>query len=445
MQKKIFKKFKMILVWFCVWSLSLTALLGVNLSHAKADDPIDPTKPTVEFVKSNDSDLESTLNPLIQVTLDSVSINSVTVDCAIDTTNTTANIGDYSLLPSMTISADDTTGYLPLQITNNAKVDGDRTIVIDLESPSEATLGSQSEFTYTILDDDQPLTTLTTDISAGLNGWFPDFPEITLESNIANQPVKTYYQWNDEVDYSWYEYQSPFKATLERENTLYFRTLDSSDNILYQDSQVIKVLPIMTAVTATLTSENQVKLSWNAVTNIDHYEIYRGGIWLASLNASYTSFIDTDQQVTTNQNYQYKVIAVDIAGNRSLEQAASIFVPEPIIVTPPVITETESVTPPVIQHAISYGVSTYKPSVVTAEVKAAEAPVVTDTNNGENDGNGEESESSNWNKLLLAISILIIAAGAAVAGYYGYQWWTMQKNDDNGKSEDKKSDPKSRW
>src|SRR5690606_32762476 len=39
-----------------------------------------------------------------------------------------------------------------------------------------------------------------------------------------------------------------------------------------------------------------------------------------------------------------------------------------------------------------------------------------------------EAEDSGWNRLFLAISILIIAAGVSICGYYGYQWW-MLKNE----------------
>lgn len=47
----------------------------------------------------------------------------------------------------------------------------------------------------------------------------------------------------------------------------------------------------------------------------------------------------------------------------------------------------------------------------------------------------EEAATSagGWNKLLVALSILIIAAGAAIGGYYGYEWLVA-------KSKDKKSD-----
>lgn len=235
-------------------------------------------------------------------------------------------------------------------------------------------------------------------------------------------------------------------------HTVTVKATDNTDNST-EESALIKIdrtLPIMTAVTATLTSDNQVKLSWNladdVTSGIDHFEIYRGGIWLADLNASFTSFIDTDQQVISGQNYEYQVIAVDAAGNPSQPETANIFVPE-VVITPIItttITETEEVTPPVIQPAISYGVSTYSPAPVPAEVKAAETSLSIDTNTNTIAPQEEES-SSNWNKLLLAISILIIAAGAAVGGYYGYQWWMMQKDNDDEPKEDKKNNSKSRW
>lgn len=447
MKTRFMKKVQTILIWFCVWSLSLTVLLGVNLSHAKAFNVL----PTVEFVKSNDSGLESTLNPLIQVTLDSSSTKDVTVNCAVDTTNTTANSSDYSLLPSMTISADNTTDYLPLQITNNAKVDGDRVVVIDLESPSEATLGSQSEFTYTISDDDQSLTTLTTDISANSDDWFNVVPEVTLTSNISNLQFSTWYQWNGKIAGNWQRYDKPFKTSIEGENTLYFRTLDTIDdlgNILFDGSGKINidtVKPQMTTVSATLASNNQVQLSWNAVIDADHYDIYRDGKLIATLWNGQVSYVD--QQITVGQNYPYKVIAVDIAGNQSLEQAASIFVPNPVIITP-IITpvQIEPVAPVVIQPVVTKKIGT---GISTSVAQTAPEPTVTPQVQGESqvidtpkDTEDTPTESRNWNKLLLIISILIIAAGVATGGYYGYEWYMNRKDDGTGDSNPKN---KSRW
>lgn len=51
-----------------------------------------------------------------------------------------------------------------------------------------------------------------------------------------------------------------------------------------------------------------------------------------------------------------------------------------------------------------------------------------------------QATSTNWSRLLLILSILVIAAGAAIGGYYGYEWWADK--DDNTKTPPRS---KSRW
>lgn len=55
----------------------------------------------------------------------------------------------------------------------------------------------------------------------------------------------------------------------------------------------------------------------------------------------------------------------------------------------------------------------------------------------------EQSATRNWNRILVAISILIIALGAAIGGYYGYEWWSSQK--ESNKEKPKSNNSSSRW
>jgi hypothetical protein len=57
--------------------------------------------------------------------------------------------------------------------------------------------------------------------------------------------------------------------------------------------------------------------------------------------------------------------------------------------------------------------------------------------------NTTTSQTRNWSKWLLAISILIIAAGASVGGYYGYEWYMAKKEEKPTKPQGPRS--KSRW
>lgn len=48
----------------------------------------------------------------------------------------------------------------------------------------------------------------------------------------------------------------------------------------------------------------------------------------------------------------------------------------------------------------------------------------------------EEEATGGWSKLLIALSILIIAVGAALGGYYGYEWLMRQKEDKDSSDKD---------
>lgn len=53
----------------------------------------------------------------------------------------------------------------------------------------------------------------------------------------------------------------------------------------------------------------------------------------------------------------------------------------------------------------------------------------------------EKTKAGGWNKLLIALSILIIAAGVAIGGYYGYEWLMLKSHPHEPPEEDSSS----RW
>ena len=90
-----------------------------------------------------------------------------------------------------------------------------------------------------------------------------------------------------------------------------------------------------------------------------------------------------------------------------------------------VLAATE-VKAPTITPAIGEGISTAKQVQAQETAKPAE------------EKKEEETTKGGWNRLLVALSILIIAAGIAVGGYYGYEW--MQ-----AKGKDTDTSSKERW
>lgn len=429
MQKKILKKFRTVLIWFCVWSLSSVALLGVNLSHAQAAGDIIP--PTISSITSIHADGIFKAEEIIRI--------------VVNFSENVTSTGDITLI--LETGELDRTCTFVITDTNTASCDyvvqdGDNSSDLNVKSVSVSTTNAIKDLAGNEMTDFIPAINLADNKDIAID---TKVPEVIITKDPNRDSYNSGYQitagFGDALinEYKldsggWTLYTAAVTVSTEGTHIFYTRGMDTAGNIGMAETifTIDLTAPVMSKVMATLTMENQVQLSWNAVSDVDHYDVYRGGTLIDTITVN--GYLD--KTVIVGQNYVYRVVAVDAAGNESQPETANIFVPTP---TPaPVITSTSETTPSVIQPAINSGVSTYKPSIITPEVKAAETPEVTN-NNGE-----ETSESSNWNKLLLAISILIIAAGAAVGGYYGYQWWMIKKDDDEKPKEDK-TNSKSRW
>lgn len=108
----------------------------------------------------------------------------------------------------------------------------------------------------------------------------------------------------------------------------------------------------------------------------------------------------------------------------------------------------EAAAAPQLAPAIDEGVTTSRklvqaPSKVSEEVapkKEEVAPTPTPSPSP-TPKEEEKAAAGGWSKMLVALSILIIAAGAAIGGYYGYEW-LMLKGQDKDKEPPSSS---SRW
>lgn len=141
--------------------ISLSNPTNGNLSDT---DPItftiniednDPT-PLVQFNVPSRSELESVTNPAIPVVLSTASGQDVMVNYSVSG-SATGGSTDFTLINgSITIPAGSIfTNILPV-IANDASPEADETLIIDLSSPTAASLGANTRFTYTILNDDGP-------------------------------------------------------------------------------------------------------------------------------------------------------------------------------------------------------------------------------------------------------------------------------------------------
>lgn len=79
---------------------------------------------------------------------------------------------------------------------------------------------------------------------------------------------------------------------------------------------------------------------------------------------------------------------------------------------------TKKVTP-----AIGGGFSTIASPVAQKEIKKEEPA-------SQESPKPTEGTTGGWNRILVALAILIIAAGAAIGGYYGYEWYAAKSRDE---------------
>lgn len=432
-------KLKKLLGWF------LIAIFFVSGSLSGAIKASASTLPDLSFEKTTAIGPESISIIPIKITLSEDSNEDVSV--SYEVSGTAIKNKDYVLDDgSVEIPAGKLEAEIKLVVLNDSVVEVNKDVVVQLIDPEYAQLGASTKFTYTISDDDSSMTFITTapNLPDGLSSWFISTPEITLESTDPTAEIS--YQWN-KTSGVWQKYADSF-AALEGENILYYRSTDSLGNAEKTKWLLVKVdtvAPIMSAVKLTLNDKGQVVLSWKKVSGATSYQITKDGKLLGTTkNLNFTD----SKAITAGKLYQYKVSAVDIAGNVSKAKLVKIQTPKTEVVkevsgVSTVASTTTTVTPEVkVAPTIGSGRSiAYTPTPKVAP-KVAQTPEKTDENKSTDTKEKEPENQRNWNKLLLAISILIIAAGAAIGGYYGYEWWVARK-DESSNDENPKS--KSRW
>ncbi len=130
----------------------INAVLGTasSLAYVIENDDV----PTVQFAVAASSDSESRNLVTIQVTLSQSTVETVTVNVALNGTST-ADGSDASISSAVvTFAPGQTSKVVTLQVVDDADVEADETVVLDLETPTNALLGTLVQHTYTIVDND---------------------------------------------------------------------------------------------------------------------------------------------------------------------------------------------------------------------------------------------------------------------------------------------------
>jgi len=255
----------------------------------------------------------------------------------------------------------------------------------------------------------------------GENGWYNSVTLIELDTNKTGT---TFFQWNT-TSGEWKRYKNRIRAW-QGENTLYFYSVNQGIAEPVK-SRVIKVdyqKPVIDSLT--VSSKNaQVNLAWSASKDAVSFNIYRKQSGNYSLIAQTIKNDFSDKTVEPKELYIYAIKAVDAAGWSSEKEAVHIIAAEALPVAK-------------IKPQIAGG-SSVLPATKPVVAKDAEPKAVNKDNEPTPLAAPVEAPVKNWSRLLIAISILVIATGAAIGGYYGYEWWASRGE------EEKPTKKNSRW
>lgn len=272
----------------------------------------------------------------------------------------------------------------------------------------------------------------------GLNDWYTSVTMVELDSSSGNT---IYFQWNT-PDGKWQKYSEPFRAW-RGENTLYYYSVSRGGTKEAIKSKVIKVdylKPVIKSIESDATNGN-VELSFTSDSPVDHYLVYKKIESKYAFTGQTSTDAFTDTKVKVGQSYKYLVTAIDPAGLKSkkLSVSTSMVNPEIVQAVVPVTSSNTQVKPTILQ-----GVATVSPLVKQQIETAPKTEIINPSPSVQQ--TSEPTQSSrpvhNWNRLLVAISILVIAAGVAIGGYYGYEHWLNRKTVEE-KPKEKKTN--SRW
>ena len=127
--------------------------LGTTLQHTYTIND-DDDEPTVYFTTTSSSGSETVSSKTIEVKISAVSTKNVSVSFA--ATGTATSGTDYSIGTSspITITAGNTTADISLTITDDVLQESNETVILTLSAPTNATVGGNNPYTYTILDDE---------------------------------------------------------------------------------------------------------------------------------------------------------------------------------------------------------------------------------------------------------------------------------------------------
>ena len=150
--------------------------------------------PTVGFSLTSQSGSESESPAVLSVILSMASAQTVTVHYSIDGGSATGGGVDYTMASgALTFAPGETTEAISIPIVNDALYEAAETIVVSLDSPQNAQLGTNTLCSYAIIDDDAlPVVSFTQSTSFGPEGTSPARLTVSLSSASGVEATVAY-------------------------------------------------------------------------------------------------------------------------------------------------------------------------------------------------------------------------------------------------------------
>ncbi|PJZ26626.1 hypothetical protein CH352_04660 [Leptospira hartskeerlii] len=150
----------------------------------------DDVAPEVEFVgTSGNSTDESSANRTVSLSLSAASAQTVQVE-VVDSGGTATSGSDYTAIGSpltVIFSPGETSKTVTIAVAQDTTFEGNETVLLSLQNPSNASLGPDSSFTFTIIDDEIGITsaeTMDADSDGKIDHYKLTFSESVLDSSF---------------------------------------------------------------------------------------------------------------------------------------------------------------------------------------------------------------------------------------------------------------------
>jgi len=176
------------------FTINLASATNATIATASGTGTItnDDTSPTVQFVStSSNSTNEASGNRTIALELSAVSGKNITVNITDLLTGSATQGSDYSAIAtSVTFLPGETFKNLIVAVIDDTIYEGNETINLLLSSPTNATLGTNTTHTFTIVDDEIGIVSAET-MDCNNNGYI-DHYKLTFTANVTDSTFPGY-------------------------------------------------------------------------------------------------------------------------------------------------------------------------------------------------------------------------------------------------------------